>query len=93
MYPQRFILILSLLTVCSLLAPSHGYRVLGLFPLPVVSHYHFFQPIMRELADIGHNVTVISYFPDKDAPSNYHDIVLDESPLMTNSLSLSVNNL
>ncbi|CAH2041366.1 unnamed protein product, partial [Iphiclides podalirius] len=31
---------------------------------------------LRELANRGHNVTVISHFPEKDPPKNYHDISL-----------------
>lgn len=51
-------------------------RILGLVPSPALSHFKFFQPILKGLAEAGHDVTVYSYFPDKDAPSNYHDVDL-----------------
>lgn len=75
------------------LTPSfgNGYRILGLFPFPGVSHFKYFHPVMRELADAGHDVTVLSYFPDKDAPSNYKDIVFDGMEVMTNSINFNVS--
>lgn len=74
-------------------APTvNGYRILGLFPVPIVSHFHFFQPILRGLAEAGHNVTVISYFPQQNAPTNYTDIILDNQPVMTNGIDLEVSD-
>lgn len=52
----------------------YSLRILGLLPTPALSHFKFFQPILRSLADAGHDVTVYGSFPDKDAPSNYHHI-------------------
>lgn len=69
---------------------SSSYRILGIFPLPIASHFTFIQPIMRELAEAGHNVTVISYFPDSSAPANYKDIQLTAQPVMTNSIDFEV---
>lgn len=68
-----------------------GYRILGLFPVPIVSHFHFFQPILRGLAEAGHNVTVISYFPQPNPPANYKDIQLNNQPVMTNGIDLDVS--
>lgn len=72
---------------------QHGeaLRVLGLFPHPGLSHFHFFHPIMRGLADAGHDVTVVSYFPDPKAPVNYKDLPFDlKVPTLTNSVDLEV---
>lgn len=66
-------------------------RVLGLFPHPGLSHFHFFHPIMRGLADAGHDVTVVSHFPDKQSPSNYKDLRLPLTDMLTNSVDLKVN--
>lgn len=35
-----------------------------------------FRVYLRELARRGHDVTVISHFPESDAPKNYHDVSL-----------------
>lgn len=71
---------------------EHGeaLRVLGLFPHPGLSHFHFFHPIMRGLADAGHDVTVVSYFPDPKAPVNYKDLSLGNMDMLTNSVDLKV---
>lgn len=69
---------------------SEPIRVLGLFPHPGISHFHFFHPIMRGLADVGHDVTVVSYFPDPTAPANYKDLPLKEVATLKNSVDLAV---
>lgn len=65
---------------------SESFRVLGVFPHPAVSHFRAFQPLLRELAERGHDVTVVSYFPDETAPANYRDLVLHERAIVTDSL-------
>lgn len=81
------LLAVLLLTLTSV----NGLRVLGLFPHPGLSHFHFFHPIMRELAIQGHNVTVVSHFPDANPPANYKDLQLTGMDLMSNSVSLDVS--
>lgn len=71
---------------------SDGLRVLGLFPHPGLSHFHFFQPIMRGLAEAGHNVTVVSHFPDTNPHKNYKDLQLSGLNLLTNSVDLTVSH-
>lgn len=73
-----------------IIGKCESLRVLGLFPHPGASHFHFFHPIMRTLADSGHDVTVVSQFPDSDAPSNYKDLPLNQFKLLTNSVDLAV---
>lgn len=51
-------------------------NILGIFPYHGTSNFLVFQVYLRELANRGHNVTVISHFPDKNPPANYHDISL-----------------
>ncbi|KAL0878881.1 hypothetical protein ABMA27_003892 [Loxostege sticticalis] len=51
-------------------------NILGIFPYQGKSHFFVFEPYLRELAARGHNVTVISQFPQKIALKNYHDISL-----------------
>ncbi|XP_058820277.1 UDP-glycosyltransferase UGT5-like [Topomyia yanbarensis] len=69
--------------------PGLTHRVLGLFPHPGLSHFKVFQPIMRELAQVGHQVAVVSYFPNLDEPHpNYTDYMFEGQDILTNSLSL-----
>lgn len=68
-----------------------GYRVLGIFPFEAVSHFNFFRPILRALSNLGHDVTVVSYFPDPTA--NYTDNPLgkaDEQIFLSLNVSLAI---
>lgn len=67
------------------------YRILGLFPHQAISHYHFFEPVMRALADAGHDVTVVSHFPSKTSTPNYRDEPLIGLEALTNSVNLEVS--
>lgn len=52
-----------------------GYKVLGLFPLTVKSHYIMFEQLLKGLSRKGHVVHVVSpYKQDKPHP-NYTDLV------------------
>lgn len=77
--------------MCYISVPTSGYRILGLFPIPVASHFTFIHPVMRGLAEAGHNVTVISYFPDPKPLANYTDITLTEQEIPNNAIDLSVS--
>ena len=79
-----------ILALSELLTLANGLRVLGIFPHPAVSHFNAFRPILKGLADAGHDVTVLSHFPDKRSEGlNYHDIVLDQNEIMTESVPVS----
>lgn len=52
-------------------------RVLGLFPHTGKSHQMVFDPLLRRLAERGHHVTVVSFFPVKNPPENYTDVSLE----------------
>jgi glucuronosyltransferase len=67
---------------------SEGFRILGVFPHPAISHFRAFQPLLVELAALGHDVVVVSHFPDTNAPDNYRDLVLDQSDIMTSTASV-----
>lgn len=53
-----------------------GYRILGIFPHVGKSHSYTIDPVMRGLAEKGHEVTMISHFPLEDPPKTYKDISL-----------------
>uniref|UniRef100_A0A182JNW2 UDP-glucuronosyltransferase n=1 Tax=Anopheles christyi TaxID=43041 RepID=A0A182JNW2_9DIPT len=79
-----------LLIVLTLASSVHGYRILGLFPHPGLSHFKVFHPIMRGLANDGHHVTVVSYFPDANPVPNYQDLRFEGQKILTNAFSLEV---
>ncbi|KAL0831553.1 hypothetical protein ABMA28_002344 [Loxostege sticticalis] len=72
----------ALLTVFSLAAlttldDANAARILGLFPHTGKSHQMVFEPLLHTLAERGHHVTVVSFFPLKDPPENYTDVSLE----------------
>lgn len=77
------------LLIVALVRYTSGYKILGLFPHPATSHFNVFQPILRDLANRGHEVTVVSHFPDPNPPKNYKDLTLPGKTL-TNAISLQV---
>jgi glucuronosyltransferase len=53
---------------------SHGARILGVFPFPGRSHLIVHKALMLELARRGHQVTMVSSFPESKPIPNYTDI-------------------
>lgn len=41
-----------------------GYNILAIFPFSGKSHFHMFRAISRALVTRGHDVTVVSHFPE-----------------------------
>ena len=58
---------------------ANGANILAVFPHIGFSHFKVFHPIMRGLAEKGHQVTIASYFPDKEPHENYKDLTFDIS--------------
>ncbi|XP_052742083.1 UDP-glucosyltransferase 2-like [Bicyclus anynana] len=54
----------------------HLLNILGIFPYQGKSHFIAHEALLKDLARRGHNVTVVSYFPQKIPIENYHDISL-----------------
>lgn len=71
--------------------PTWSYKILGLFPHPGLSHFHFFEPILKGLAAAGHEVTVVSHFPNANPPPNYVDLPLEGMKLLSDSVSFEVS--
>ncbi|KAK9499200.1 hypothetical protein O3M35_002279 [Rhynocoris fuscipes] len=72
---------MKLLLILVLLAATREYdvnaaNILVILPYPIYSHHASFDPIIKELATRGHNVTVVSPFPQKTPVPNITDIVL-----------------
>ncbi|XP_058056928.1 UDP-glycosyltransferase UGT5-like [Anopheles bellator] len=87
-----FATLLAALVVVSGYRPhtADAYKVLGLFPHPGQSHFHFFEPILKGLAAAGHEVTVVSHFPDKSPPPNYVDVPLEGMTSLSDSVSFEL---
>ncbi|XP_014487796.1 PREDICTED: putative UDP-glucuronosyltransferase ugt-47, partial [Dinoponera quadriceps] len=64
-------LILTLLMVL----PTHGYRILCIFPYNGKSHYQVTGALCKALAQHGHKIDIISHFPSNTPIANYTDIV------------------
>ncbi|XP_061380260.1 UDP-glucosyltransferase 2-like isoform X2 [Danaus plexippus] len=59
------------------LSTVEGGRILGLFPHTGKSHQMVFEPLLKKLAERGHQVTVVSFFPLKKPIANYTDVSLE----------------
>ena len=68
---QCFLLVLLICSTCQ------GADILAFLPIPVRSHHLVFQPLLRELANRGHRVTLFSPYILKDHPPILKSIVLD----------------
>lgn len=67
-----------LITVNSCLSAN----ILAFLPTKARSHYGGFEPLLKELAIRGHNMTVLSPFPLKDPPQSYHHIQVEDENLV-----------
>lgn len=78
------------LALCIIIASSqcNGFRILGLFHVGAYSHFSFGKPLLQALSESGHDVTVVSMFPDPS--TNYTDIPL-EGMISTSTWDISVS--
>ncbi|XP_008186378.1 UDP-glucuronosyltransferase 2C1 [Acyrthosiphon pisum] len=63
-------------------------NILAFLPTFARSHYGGFQPLLKELAVRGHNVTVLSHFALKNPPPNYHHIDVSKERQNDNNFSI-----
>lgn len=78
-----FILRFSLLFLFCCLCDS--YNILVLFTHPGKSHFAMYDKVFTTLAAKGHNLTVVGYFPRKEAIPNYRDVTLNVVKTQNNS--------
>jgi glucuronosyltransferase len=57
-----------------ILQPSTGAKILAIFPFQAKSHFTVASALLQELANRGHDVTVISHHPQKEQIANYTDV-------------------
>lgn len=67
-----------ILSVNSCLSSS----ILAFLPTKARSHYGAFEPLLRELAVRGHNVTILSPFKMKNPPPSCHHIQVEDDNLV-----------
>lgn len=67
---------LILLCISHMLRWSNSANILGVFPMASYSHHILGRRLMLELAERGHNVTVIDVYSEKDVPDNYKQIII-----------------
>ncbi|KAL0831026.1 hypothetical protein ABMA28_001911 [Loxostege sticticalis] len=53
-----------------------GYNILTLLPYPGKSHHMVFEPLLQELANRGHHLTVVSFFPSQNPHPNRREVSL-----------------
>nr|XP_022918225.1 UDP-glucuronosyltransferase 2C1-like [Onthophagus taurus] len=61
--------------------PIDSAKILGIFNMPSYSHFVLGETLFKELAKQGHEVTMMSAFPQKTPIKNYRDIYLEEASI------------
>jgi glucuronosyltransferase len=70
--------LLTIFVVCSLIIQNvSGAKILGVFAFPSKSHSMMLQPIMKELANKGHQVTAITNYRMNEKIANYTEILIE----------------
>nr|WEU75332.1 uridine diphosphate-glycosyltransferases 42J1 [Glyphodes pyloalis] len=73
---MRSYLLTSAVLLLAIASTTNGLNILALFPYDGKSHFVVFKVLLHELARKGHNLTVVSHFPEHIPPPNYRDINL-----------------
>lgn len=76
--------------------PTSGANILVIIPCTDPSHFYVFKPLVAELTNRGHNLWVVSHFPQSaNGKSNYVDIDISSSrlPRLQNNVSLLKQDL
>jgi len=76
----------SLLVLCCTLAGAQAANILAFAVSNSYSHFTVMEPLLLQLAARGHHMTVVSSFPQKNPPPNYHDIAVGHllDPIQSN---------
>lgn len=73
--------------VLVLIGLNDAYKILAIFPTLAKSHYFVGSALVRELAEKGHEVTMISPFSTKPPAKNVNDIVTTPSSELVNGFT------
>lgn len=79
--------------IAAILAVCNAYRILGVFPFNMKSHDIIMESVMKALAKNGHQVDVITHFPQKKPIKNYNDIISLEGSLDKLVSNLTVDSV
>lgn len=71
---KNYNFIMWIFKLLTLITATQCANILVFAPMPFKSHFRGFQPLFKELAGRGHNLTVVSIFPLKTPLENYTDI-------------------
>ncbi|XP_047118860.1 UDP-glucosyltransferase 2-like [Schistocerca piceifrons] len=83
------LLLCSAALVAAAVPGCRAARILGLFHFQGRSHWAMVEPLLQQLAARGHNLTVVSHFPQKSPPPNYRDVSIRGSvPTIVNNLTV-----
>ncbi|XP_066998491.2 UDP-glycosyltransferase UGT5 [Anabrus simplex] len=84
-------LFLTLLLVSYSVRPTESARILAVVQLNAYSHWQMFEPLLKALAARGHEVDVVSHFPQKTPLQNYKDISVEGSlPNIMNNFTVEL---
>lgn len=70
---------MKLFLLLTFLNAANALKILAIVPFAGKSHFFAFEPLFKELAKRGHQMTVISEFPQKNPLPNYRDVPLKQS--------------
>ncbi|XP_014274350.1 UDP-glycosyltransferase UGT4 [Halyomorpha halys] len=74
--------ILAIILVATSIVALEGAKILIALPIPWYSHTMTFMPAFKELAKRGHQVTMVSPFPQKKPLANWTDLPVDPKPML-----------
>lgn len=66
-----------LLLLATLVPVNYSYNILMVSPSHSKSHLIIASALLKGLAEEGHNVTMVSSFPQKEKIPNYRDVYLE----------------
>lgn len=82
---------LLLVAFAGALSAADGANILGVFPINGRSHWVVYESLLKALAARGHNVTVITSFPQKTPVANFTDIdVSKQFPSAVNAIGIDI---
>ncbi|XP_039451155.1 UDP-glycosyltransferase UGT5-like [Culex pipiens pallens] len=91
---SAWLLVVGGLLAISAFSGTESAKILGVFPTTARSHYIVASSLMKALAKKGHEVTVISPFPQKKPIENFRDVTTTKiweavKPLTSNMLNFA----
>ncbi|XP_031834401.2 UDP-glycosyltransferase UGT5 [Nomia melanderi] len=77
------------MVISCVIVTAKGARILALIPFQAKSHYFVYEPLLKRLAEKGHDVVSVTHFPQKVPLSNFTDVDVSSSlPSLDGTMSL-----